>query len=197
MGLFFNRQEFTLGLDAKIQEFNDKLQQMESQQISTIEKVTAFEGLTRHLNSIVNEIQFRIPRMIQDELKKIIQNEVAKQIQSAKAVEKAHEKHPSLEKRMKTKRTRRVGTYAEKQYTEPYRIAIGMKSSGKTLSEICIALNAKGYLSVNGSKWYPQILVGLLENQHQKDQMKYDQAKQAKQIAIQTDSQRNFLNGIM
>jgi hypothetical protein len=153
------------------------------------------EQFAQRLDSL--ESQIMILNATIDELIKLIPNEVAKQVQRAKAVEKAHEKHPSLEKRMKTKRTRRVGTYAEKQYTEPYRIAIGMKSSGKTLSEICIALNAKGYLSVNGSKWYPQILVGLLENQHQKDQMKYDQAKQAKQIAIQSDSQRNFLNGIM
>jgi hypothetical protein len=197
MGLFFNRQEFTLGLDAKIQEFNDKLQQMESQQISTIEKVTAFEGLTRHLNSIVNEIQFRIPRMIQDELKKIIQNEVAKQIQSAKAVQKAHEKHPSLEKRMAKKRTRRVGTYAEKQYTEPYRIAWALKTSGCTYNQIIDALNAKGFTPPHSKEFNADSLYNLMNNHHQKEQMKYDQAKQAKQIAIQTDSQRNFLNGIM
>jgi hypothetical protein len=36
-----------------------------------------------------------------------------------------------------------------------------------------------------------------MENQHQKDQWKYDQAKQARQTTIQTDAQRNFLNGIM
>ena len=186
MGLFFNRQEFTLGLDAKIQELESQIYDLNQRLHDVLNYQNRMESA---LYNAMKEIQV--------ELSQKISNEVAKQIQSAKAVQKAHEKHPSLEKRMKTKRTRRVGTYAEKQYTEPYRIAIGMKSSGKTLSEICNALNAKGYSSVNGSKWYPQILVGLLENQHQKEQMKYDQAKQAKQLAIQTDSQRNFLNGIM
>ena len=197
MGLFFNRQEFTLGLDAKIQEFNDKLQQMESQQISTIEKVAIFEELTRHLNNVVNEIQYRIPMMIQDELKKIIQNEVAKQIQSAKAVDKAREKHPSLEKRMNEKRTRRVGTYAEKQYNEPYRIAWVMKKEGYSRLQIANALNAKGFLTPHLNKFTVHSVSDIMENQHQKDQWKYDQAKQARQTTIQTDAQRNFLNGIM
>jgi len=197
MGLFFNRQEFTLGLDAKIQEFNDKLQQMESQQISTIEKVAIFEELTRHLNSVVNEIQFRIPMMIQDELKKIIQNEVAKQIQSAKAVDKAHETNPSLAKRMNEKRTRRVGTYAEKQYNEPYRIAWIMKKEGYSRLQIANALNAKGFLTPHLNKFTVHSVSDIMENQHQKDQWKYDQAKQARQTTIQTDAQRNFLNGIM
>jgi hypothetical protein len=197
MGLFFNRQEFTLGLDAKIQEFNDKLQQMESQQISTIEKVAIFEELTRHLNSVVNEIQYRIPMMIQDELKKIIQNEVAKQIQSAKAVEKAHEKHPSLEKRMTKKRTRRVGTYAEKQYTEPYEFAIACIKKGWPLTNIAYELNIMDYKTPTQSEYTYESVRRLVNNKHQKKQMEYDQAKQAKQIAIQTDSQRNFLNGIM
>jgi hypothetical protein len=197
MGLFFNRQEFTLGLDAKIQEFNDKLQQMESQQISTIEKVAIFEELTRHLNHVVNEIQFRIPMMIQDELKKIIQNEVAKQIQSAKAVEKAHEKHPSLEKRMTKKRTRRVGTYAEKQYNEPFRIAWTMKNNGHSRAQIADALNARGFTTPHSNIFTVKVVTDLMHNQYQKKQMEYEKAKQAKQIAIQTDSQRNFLNGIM
>jgi len=197
MGLFFNRQEFTLGLDAKIQEFNDKLQQMESQQITTIEKVAIFEELTRHLNNVVNEIQYRIPMMIQDELKKIIQNEVAKQIQSAKAVEKAHETNPSLAKRMNEKRTRRVGTYAEKQYNEPYRIAWIMKKEGYSRLQIANALNAKGFLTPHLNKFTVHSVSDIMENQHQKDQWKYDQAKQARQTTIQTDAQRNFLNGIM
>jgi hypothetical protein len=197
MGLFFNRQEFTLGLDSKIQEFNDKLQQMESQQISTIEKVAIFEELTRHLNNVVNEIQYRIPMMIQDELKKIIQNEVAKQIQSAKAVDKAHETNPSLAKRMNEKRTRRVGTYAEKQYNEPYRIAWIMKKEGYSRLQIANALNAKGFLTPHLNKFTVHSVSDIMENQHQKDQWKYDQAKQARQTTIQTDAQRNFLNGIM
>jgi hypothetical protein len=197
MGLFFNRQEFTLGLDSKIQEFNDKLQQMESQQISTIEKVAIFEELTTHLNHVVNEIQFRIPMMIQDELKKIIQNEVAKQIQSAKAVDKAHETNPSLAKRMNEKRTRRVGTYAEKQYNEPYRIAWIMKKEGYSRLQIANALNAKGFLTPHLNKFTVHSVSDIMENQHQKDQWKYDQAKQARQTTIQTDAQRNFLNGIM
>jgi hypothetical protein len=197
MGLFFNRQEFTLGLDSKIQEFNDKLQQMESQQISTIEKVAIFEELTTHLNHVVNEIQFRIPMMIQDELKKIIQNEVAKQIQSAKAVDKAHETNPSLAKRMNEKRTRRVGTYAEKQYNEPYRIAWIMKKEGYSRLQIANALNAKGFLTPHLNKFTVHSVSDIMENQHQKDQWKYDQAKQARQTTVQTDAQRNFLNGIM
>jgi hypothetical protein len=197
MGLFFNRQEFTLGLDSKIQEFNDKLQQMESQQISTIEKVAIFEELTRHLNNVVNEIQYRIPMMIQDELKKIIQNEVAKQIQSAKAVDKAHETNPSLAKRMNEKRTRRVGTYAEKQYNEPYRIAWIMKKEGYSRLQIANALNALGFLTPQLNKFTVHSVSDIMENQHQKDQWKYDQAKQARQTTIQTDAQRNFLNGIM
>jgi hypothetical protein len=186
MGLFFNRQEFTLGLDAKIQELESQIYDLNQR----------LHDVLNYQNRMESAL-YNAMKKIQVELSQKISNEVAKQIQSAKAVEKAHEKHPSLEKRMKTKRTRRVGTYAEKQYTEPYRLAWALKTSGCTYNQIIDALNAKGFTPPHSKKFNADSLYNLMNNHHQKEQMKYDQAKQAKQIAIQTDSQRNFLNGIM
>jgi hypothetical protein len=153
------------------------------------------EQFAQRLDSL--ESQIMILNATIDELINLIPNEVAKQIQSARAVEKAHEKHPSLEKRMKTKRTRRVGTYAEKQYNEPFRIAWTMKNNGHSRAQIADALNARGFTTPHSNEFTVKVVTDLMHNQYQKKQMEYEKAKQAKQIAIQTDSQRNFLNGIM
>jgi predicted transcriptional regulator len=211
MGLFFfkkeiEREQFAQRLDSLESQIEkianvlarhaEKITSPHSELNEMIEKSKLHDELLMHQSRMINSMQEKIDSL-EYELTRKIGNEVAKQIQSAKAVDKAHETNPSLAKRMNEKRTRRVGTYAEKQYNEPYRIAWIMKKEGYSRLQIANALNAKGFLTPHLNKFTVHSVSDIMENQHQKDQWKYDQAKQAKQIAIQTDSQRNFLNGIM
>ena len=153
MGLFFfrkevNRFEFAQRLD----EVDDKLQQLEDQQIQIAKQI-----------SILQDILIKIER--------------------AKAIEYAHEKFPSLEQRMnkgKKTRTRRVGTYAEKQYNEPFKVALHFKKIKYSLDSIAAILNSKGFQTPHGNQFQAKSVRDLLANKYQKQQLEYEISKNQK-----------------
>jgi ATP-dependent exoDNAse (exonuclease V) alpha subunit len=104
-----------------------------------------------------------------------------KQKNIAKAVEKAHESHPSLEQRMKKKqRSRRIGTYAEKQYNEPFKIALYFKSIDYSLNSIAAILNSKSFKTPQGNEFGAKAVRDLLANKHQLQQFNYEKQKNQK-----------------
>lgn len=108
-------------------------------------------------------------------------DDIAYQIKIAKAIDKAHESHPSLEQRMKKKqRTRRIGTYAEKQYNEPFKIALHFKKINYSLNSIAAILNNKGFKTPQGNEFVPKSVRDLLANKYQKQQLEYEISKNQK-----------------
>jgi hypothetical protein len=152
------------------------------------------EQFAQRLDSL--ESQIMILNSTIDELIKLIPNEVAKQIQSAKAVEKAHETNPSLAKRMQAKRIRRVGTYAERQYNEPFQIAWVMKNNGYTRAQIANVLNAKGFKTPQSNEFSKAAVTDLMHNLHQKKQMEYKQTKITNLNVTSMPKSVDFLDGI-
>ena len=103
------------------------------------------------------------------------------QMKIAKAIEKAHESYPSLEQRMKKKqRSRRIGTYAEKQYNEPFKIALHFKGIDYSLNSIAAILNSKGFTTPKGSAFNAKAVRDLLANKHQLQQFNYEKQKNQK-----------------
>lgn len=143
-----------------------------------------------------NSIYQTAKRIVDKEMPSMIQNEVAKQIQSAKAVEKAHETNPSLAKRMQAKRIRRVGTYAERQYNEPFQIAWAMKNNGYTRAQIANVLNAKGFKTPQSNEFSKAAVTDLMHNLHQKKQMEYKQTKITNFKVTSMPKSVDFLDGI-
>lgn len=152
------------------------------------------EQFAQRLDSLESQITMLNARI--DGIINVIGMEVAKQIQSAKAVDKAHEKHPSLAKRMQAKRIRRVGTYAEKQYNEPYQLAWAMKNNGYSRTQIVGVLNAKGYKTPQSNEFNIGALDKLMNNPHQKKQMEYKQTKITNLTLTSEPQKVDFLHGI-
>ena len=117
------------------------------------------EQFAQRLDSLESQIAMLNARI--DGIINEIGMEVAKQIQSAKAVEKAHEKHPSLEKRMKTKRY--SGTFAQTYYDRPFQIAMEMQ--GKYVQrEIADKLNDYGFKTPQGNEFKQGNVSDMLSN---------------------------------
>lgn len=117
------------------------------------------EQFAQRLDSLESQIELLNLRI--DNLEKTIQNEVHKQIQSAKAVEKAHEKNPSLAKRMKVKRY--SGTFAQTYYDRPFQIAMEMQ--GKFVQrEIADKLNEYGFKTPQGNEFRQGNVSDMLQN---------------------------------
>jgi hypothetical protein len=116
-------------------------------------------GLQDKVNDL--ELEIAVLKAKMDNLIILIPNEIAKQIQSAKAVEKAHEKHPSLEKRMKVKRY--SGTFAQTYYDRPFQIAMEMQ--GKYVQrEIADKLNDYGFKTPQGNEFKQGNVSDMLSN---------------------------------
>jgi hypothetical protein len=152
------------------------------------------EQFAQRLDSLESQITMLNARI--DGIINVIGMEVAKQIQSAKAVEKAHETNPSLAKRMQAKRIRRVGTYAERQYNEPFQIAWVMKNNGYTRAQIANVLNAKGFKTPQSNEFSKAAVTDLMHNLHQKKQMEYKQTKITNLNVTSMPKSVDFLDGI-
>jgi len=117
------------------------------------------EQFAQRLDSL--ESQIMILNATIDELIKLVPNEVAKQIQTAKAVDKAHEKHQSLSKRMKVKRY--SGTFAQTYYDRPFQIAMEMQSK-YVQREIADKLNDYGFKTPQGNEFKQGNVSDMLSN---------------------------------
>ena len=105
-------------------------------------------------------------------------DDIITQMNRAKAIDKAHESHPSLEQRMKKKqRSRRIGTYAEKQYNEPFKIALHFKGIDYSLNSIAAILNSKGFKTPQGNEFGAKSVRDLLANKYQLQQFNYEKQK--------------------
>lgn len=116
-------------------------------------------GLQDKLNELETKIALLDARI--NDLVRVIQNEVAKQIQAAKLVEKAHEKHPSLSKRMKVKRY--SGTFAQTYYDRPFQIAMEMQDKF-VQREIADKLNEYGFKTPQGNEFRQGNVSDMLQN---------------------------------
>jgi chromosome segregation ATPase len=210
MGLFFfrkeiEREQFAQRLDSLesqiekianvIARHAEKITSPHSELNEMIEKSKLHDELLMHQSRMINSMQEKIDSL-EYELTRKIGNEVAKQIQSAKAVDKAHETNPSLAKRMQAKRIRRVGTYAERQYNEPFQIAWVMKNNGYTRAQIANVLNAKGFKTPQSNEFSKGAVTDLMHNLHQKKQMEYKQTKITNLNVTSMPKSVDFLDGI-
>jgi hypothetical protein len=116
-------------------------------------------GLQDKVNDL--ELEIAVLKAKMDNLVILIPNEVAKQIQSAKAVEKAHEKHPSLSKRIKVKRY--SGTFAQTYYDRPFQIAMEMQDKF-VQREIADKLNEYGFKTPQGNEFRQGNVSDMLQN---------------------------------
>lgn len=215
MGLFFFRKEIEREqfaqrldfLDSELEKLGSKLYDLSkelplSKQVEFAndlkfakDKILDNERLIQIMNTRINSLR-ELLNSFENELTRKIANEVAKQIQSAKAVDKAHETNPSLAKRMQAKRIRRVGTYAERQYNEPFQIAWVMKNNGYTRAQIANVLNAKGFKTPQSNEFSKAAVTDLMHNLHQKKQMEYKQTKITNLNVTSMPKSVDFLDGI-
>jgi len=146
-----------IGIERDLKVLND----MKSEFQVLKSKVDSLIDFANKLTIGDDSIYQTVKRIIEKELPFIIQNEVAKQIQAAKVVEMAHEKHPSLSKRMKVKRY--SGTFDQTYYDRPFQIAMEMQ--GKYVQrEIADKLNEYGFKTPQGNEFRQGNVSDMLQN---------------------------------